>query len=154
MVVALEHPELVASLTVADIAPVAYGVMGEVSRVVREAAAAVRPPCPCVGTGCLLMRSLCVWGEGGAQVAAMAALDLAVILTRADADAALAATIPDVALRAFVCTNLTQAAAGGGGGAATWAWRVNLPVLMAELPRMSGFVGAAERGGRGGAAHL
>jgi pimeloyl-ACP methyl ester carboxylesterase len=63
---------------------------------------------------------------------AMQAVDLAVVRRRADADAALAAAVPEPGLRAF----LLQSLAVGASGA---AWKLNLTVLAAEMPRIMAF---------------
>jgi pimeloyl-ACP methyl ester carboxylesterase len=65
-------------------------------------------------------------------VRAMQAVDLARVSRRSDADAALAASVPEPGLRAF----LLQSLAIGPEGA---AWKLNLPVLAGEMPRIMGF---------------
>jgi len=65
-------------------------------------------------------------------VHAMQALDLAATRRRSEADAALAPALPDPALRAF----LLQSLAFEDGQA---RWKLNLPVLAAEMPRIMGF---------------
>jgi pimeloyl-ACP methyl ester carboxylesterase len=65
-------------------------------------------------------------------VRAMQALDLAAVSRRSEADAVLAPTLPDPALRAF----LLQSLAFDDGRA---RWKLNLPVLAAEMPRIMGF---------------
>jgi pimeloyl-ACP methyl ester carboxylesterase len=62
----------------------------------------------------------------------MSALDLASVERRADADAALAAEVPDPTLRAFLLQNL---AARDGA----YEWRINLPAIAAGLPGLSDF---------------
>lgn len=64
-------------------------------------------------------------------LAAMAALDLHPGLTRADADTALSAAVPDPATRGFLLQNLRLGAAPG--------WRVNLPALAASLHNLVGW---------------
>jgi len=71
-------------------------------------------------------------GGFGPTVAAMRALDLASLGRRADADAALAAQVPDASLRAFLLQNLTTR-----DGA--YAWRINLPAIAAGLAALSAF---------------
>ena len=66
------------------------------------------------------------------DLAAMAELDLAKVGRRADADAMLAAAVPDPAMRGFLLQNLEPGDRG-------WAWRVNLDVLRRELPVITGF---------------
>lgn len=63
---------------------------------------------------------------------AMRALDLASLGSRKDADAALAATVPDWALRQFLLTNLGQDASGA------WRWKVNRAALERALPGLVG----------------
>jgi esterase len=65
---------------------------------------------------------------------AMAGLDLTRIKTRAEADAALAATIDDPALRVFFLQSLDLRATPPH-------WRLNLPVLMAEMDKIVGWPG-------------
>jgi len=62
----------------------------------------------------------------------MRTLDLAAIARRADADAALAAAVPDAGERQFLLQNLV---ARDGG----FAWRLNLPVIEAAMPALAGF---------------
>jgi pimeloyl-ACP methyl ester carboxylesterase len=71
-------------------------------------------------------------------VRAMQGLDLGRVARRSEADAALAAAVPEPGVRAF----LLQSLALGEGGA---AWKLNLPALEAEMPRIMGF---PETGGR------
>lgn len=61
--------------------------------------------------------------------AAMDAIDLATLTSRAQADRELAARIPDPAVRGFLLTNLRPE-----GG---WHWQPNLRLLEAELDRIS-----------------
>jgi pimeloyl-ACP methyl ester carboxylesterase len=63
---------------------------------------------------------------------AMAALPLRPGLRRAEADAALAAAVPDAAVRAFLLQNLRF-------GEGVPAWRCNLPVIAGALETISGF---------------
>jgi hypothetical protein len=66
-------------------------------------------------------------------VRAMEAVDLAGVARRSDADAALAGTVPEAALRAFLLQSLEL----GPDGA---AWKLNLPALgeqMALPPAMA-----------------
>ncbi|MFO1209127.1 MAG: alpha/beta fold hydrolase [Amaricoccus sp.] len=65
-------------------------------------------------------------------VEAMQSVDLATIARRADADAALAAHVPDPALRGF----LLQSLAFEGPRA---AWKLNLPALHDQMPNIAGF---------------
>jgi esterase len=96
MVAALQYPESVERLIVADIAPVFYATrhLGEIQ--------------------------------------AMRRLDLARINRRAEADKALASSIPDAAERGFLLQNLLFE----NGGA---RWRLNLAAIEEEMPRLVGF---------------
>lgn len=66
------------------------------------------------------------------NVAAMAGLDLAGLANRADADRRLSNTIADPALRAFFLQSLDLRSATPG-------WRLNLPVLDNEMPKIVGW---------------
>ena len=66
----------------------------------------------------------------GALIAAMKALDLSTIATRADADEALEADIPNPAVRAFLLQSLDVKEG---------RWKLNLPVLARELDRVMDF---------------
>lgn len=68
------------------------------------------------------------------HVQAMAGLELTRITTRAEADAALAATVEDPALRAFFLQSLDLRTHPP-------RWKLNLPVLMAEMPNIVGWPG-------------
>lgn len=96
MTLALEEPELVARLIVADIAPVPY------------------PP------------SL------RAYVAALQAITLRPGLTRGQADADLAETIPEPGIRAFLIQNLRL-------GEGPPRWRLGLAEIAAAMPLIEGF---------------
>lgn len=65
---------------------------------------------------------------------AMAALDLSRITSRAEADAALAQHIADPALRAFFLQSLDLRSHPP-------RWKLNLPVLEAEMPKIVGWPG-------------
>lgn len=95
MQAALRHPERVARLLIADIAPVDY------------------PP---------RYRSI---------ADAMLALPLDPGLTRASADAALAAAVPDPAMRQFLLSNLRFGAAP--------SWRIGLRAIADALPAIEGW---------------
>lgn len=60
---------------------------------------------------------------------ALQALPLAVLSNRQEADDRLAVDIPDAALRRFLLQNLVAGTAG-------YRWRINLPALRANLPRL------------------
>lgn len=78
-------------------------------------------------------------GEGGGTeefahlLDALRGLDLAGLVTRAEADAALADPIPNPTVRGFLLQNLRR----GEDGA--WRWRANLELLRAELATIGGF---------------
>jgi esterase len=69
---------------------------------------------------------------------AMAAVDLSQITTRTEADAALAAGVDDPALRAFFLQSLDLRARPPH-------WKLNLPVLEAEMPKIVGWPGTEGR---------
>ncbi|HVW20328.1 MAG TPA: alpha/beta fold hydrolase [Opitutaceae bacterium] len=74
------------------------------------------------------------------EFAAMNALDLTRLRSRADAERELEAAEPDWAMRKFLTTNLDRDEAG------RWRWTVNLPVLTAALRELEGNpLGAGER---------
>jgi esterase len=66
-------------------------------------------------------------------LAAMAALNLADLTSRTEADRHMQQTVADSAVRAFVLTNLVRTENEG------WRWRVNLPVLQRALPEICAF---------------
>ncbi len=68
------------------------------------------------------------------NVAAMAGLDLTGLANRADADQRIAIAIDDPALRAFFLQSLDLRATPPG-------WRLNLPVLDREMPKIVGWPG-------------
>lgn len=63
---------------------------------------------------------------------AMLAIDLGAIESRADADAALKAAVPDDGVRAFLLTNLRREGDG-------WRWLPNLEVLRRDLSTLRGW---------------
>ena len=63
---------------------------------------------------------------------AMNALDLASVASRKDADAKLAAQVPDWGMRQFILTNLAQGPDG------RWRWTVNRDALTRALPEILG----------------
>lgn len=65
-------------------------------------------------------------------VRAMEAVDLGGVTRRSEAEAALAAAVPEAAIRTF----LAQSIALGPDGA---SWKLNLPVLGAEMPKIMGW---------------
>jgi pimeloyl-ACP methyl ester carboxylesterase len=68
-----------------------------------------------------------VWPAHRQEYAAMNALDLSKLASRAEAEAQMEALVPDWAMRKFLTTNLERETGGG------WQWVVNLPVLTASL---------------------
>lgn len=62
-------------------------------------------------------------------IAALRALPLDCLARRQDADAALAAAVPDASVRAFLLQNLSL---GAGGG----TWRLNLAALAESMPAL------------------
>ena len=80
-----------------------------------------------------------VYGGHGAQyeryLAAMAALPLTTALTRAAADAALAAAVPDASVRAFLLQNLQPGEAP--------RWRINLAAIGVGLSAILGWAAPA-----------
>jgi pimeloyl-ACP methyl ester carboxylesterase len=75
------------------------------------------------------------YGHAAAQraiIAALRALDLAGVTSRAEADRRLQPAIPDAALRAFLLMSLEIGAEGP-------RWRMNLRVLDAEMDRIIGW---------------
>ncbi|MEM9437458.1 MAG: alpha/beta fold hydrolase [Pseudomonadota bacterium] len=64
------------------------------------------------------------------MIDAMESLDLGAIDTRAEADAALATSVDEAGVRAFLLQSLDVRAK---------AWRLNLPVLRAEMDKIIGF---------------
>ena len=96
MRLAMDRPDLVARLTVVDIAPRAYADRVRV------------------------------------EFAAMNALDLSAVTSRKDAEARLAAQVPEWGMRQFILTNLGQDAEG------RWRWTVNREALTRALPDILG----------------
>jgi pimeloyl-ACP methyl ester carboxylesterase len=72
------------------------------------------------------------------HIAALRALDLSGLASRAEADRRLAATVTDPALRAFFLQSLDLASTPP-------RWRLNLDVLEAEMPRIIGWPQVAGR---------
>jgi len=66
------------------------------------------------------------------EIDAMRRLDLARVRSRADAEAALAETLPDASLRAFLLQNLESTAAG-------YRWRVNLDGIDRHMDELTDF---------------
>lgn len=72
----------------------------------------------------------------GAYAGAMAEADLDGVTRRAEVDAQLASAVPAPGVRAFLLQNLVLDRDGA-------RWRVNLPVLEAAMPTISGFPAVA-----------
>lgn len=74
------------------------------------------------------------YGDHGHRevIDAMRSLDLEALRSRQDADAGLAAAVPESAVRQFLLTNLERR----GGG---WRWRIPLDILAESLPGIEGF---------------
>lgn len=70
--------------------------------------------------------------DHGPTLAAMASLDLHRVARRADAEAMLAASIPDAAMRMFVLQNLASSETG-------FAWRINLAGIATSMPALLDF---------------
>lgn len=86
------------------------------------------------------------WRAVADVVRAAAATDPRAAAGRADVDRALRAAVPDAGMRSFVLQNLVLDAAGA------YAWRANLPALVASLPAFAGF--PADVGASGVEAHF
>lgn len=71
-------------------------------------------------------------GEFRGYIDAMRGMDLPAITTRAEADAALAAAVPNATVRSFLLQNLRR----DGDG---WRWQANLDVLGRDLPVLGGW---------------
>lgn len=80
-------------------------------------------------------------------IAALEALPLATLTRRQDAETALAAAVPDPAIRGFLLQNLVLA----GDGA---RWRLNLPALRANMPALVGALPVAPTAHYEGPAHF
>ena len=65
-----------------------------------------------------------------AEFAAMRALELASMRSRAEAESALEPAVPDWAFRKFLLSNIVRRPEGG------FAWKVNLPLHEASLPEI------------------
>lgn len=98
-----------------------------------------------------LVRSLCVVdiapvpypAAGTGIIRALNALDLSQLTSRADADTALAASIPQKFVRDFLLTNLQRSDEGGW----RWRWRFNLPVLTAAFRELTSWPAEPRRYG-------
>lgn len=70
------------------------------------------------------------WASNREAFAAMNALDLDTLKSRAAAEHQFEARVPSASMRKFLLTNLERTPAGG------WRWQINLPVLTAALPAL------------------
>ena len=71
-------------------------------------------------------------GEFRGYIDAMQAMDLAALGTRADAEAALTAAVPNPTVRSFLLQNLRREGDG-------WRWHANLDVLGRDLAELGGW---------------
>jgi pimeloyl-ACP methyl ester carboxylesterase len=113
MQLALRRPELVRALVVVDVAPVEYPTRGGRTDDPDEEASPF-----------------------AAFIAAMQAVDLTSLGSRADADAALREAVPSRMVRSFLLQSLVREGTGDGAG---WRWRLNLDALERDLDRLRGF---------------
>jgi pimeloyl-ACP methyl ester carboxylesterase len=67
------------------------------------------------------------WPERRAEFAAMNALDLGSLRSRAQAEEGFGERVPDWAMRKFLATNLERVEGGG------WRWIINLPAISGAL---------------------
>ena len=118
MQLALRSPELLRALVVVDVAPVEYPLSGGRTDDPDEEAS------PFAG-----------------YIAAMKALDLDRLETRADADAALRAAVPSTMVRSFLLQSLVREGSSDEDEAAPrgWRWRLNLDLLQRDLGELRGF---------------
>jgi len=70
------------------------------------------------------------WADGRLEFAAMNALDLRALNSRAEAEALMEPLVPDWGMRKFLTTNLERAEAG------QWRWSINLAGITAALPAL------------------
>ncbi|MDT0274450.1 alpha/beta fold hydrolase [Blastococcus goldschmidtiae] len=113
MTLALRRPELLHALVVVDIAPVEYPLQGGRTDDEDEEASPF-----------------------AAFIAAMKAMDLSALDSRADADAALRTAVPSRMVRSFLLQSLVRDGLGPDGG---WQWRLNLDLLGRDLGELRGF---------------
>jgi pimeloyl-ACP methyl ester carboxylesterase len=113
MTLALRRPELLHALVVVDIAPVEYPLQGGRTDDEDEEASPF-----------------------GAFIAAMKAMDLSALETRADADEALRSAVPSRMVRSFLLQSLVREGLGADGG---WRWRLNLDLLERDLGELRRF---------------
>ena len=113
MQLALRRPELLRALVVVDVAPVEYPPRGGRTDDPDEEAT------PFAGF-----------------IAAMQAIDLDSLRSRADADAALRAAVPSTMVRSFLLQSLVREGLANDAG---WRWRLNLDTLEQDLDRLRGW---------------
>jgi pimeloyl-ACP methyl ester carboxylesterase len=113
MQLALRRPELLRALVVVDIAPVEYPLQGGRTDDADEEASPFEE-----------------------FIAAMRAVDLESLESRADADAALTAAVPSRMVRSFLLQSLVRDGVGADGG---WRWRLNLDLLARDLGELRRF---------------
>ncbi|MCA0147123.1 alpha/beta fold hydrolase [Blastococcus sp. LR1] len=113
MQLALRRPELLRALVVVDIAPVEYPLQGGRTDDADEEASPFEE-----------------------FIAAMRAVDLESLESRADADAALKAAVPSRMVRSFLLQSLVRDGVGADGG---WRWRLNLDLLARDLGELRRF---------------
>src|SRR4051794_36494062 len=107
MQLALRRPELLRALVVVDVAPVEYPTRGGRTDDPDEEASPF-----------------------AAFIAAMQAIDLDTLKTRADADRALREAVPSTMVRSFLLQSLVRDGLGDDSG---WRWRLNLDPLQRGL---------------------
>lgn len=80
-------------------------------------------------------------GEFEHLLDSLAALDLARVERRADADRLLTESIPDTRVRGFLLQNLRPADDSSPDAGPAWRWQANLDLLRGELDVLGGFPG-------------
>jgi esterase len=130
MVLALTRPWLVRRVAVVDIAPVDYAADAAAAQAAGSSGGGG-------GGGGGGASSSSAWRDVAAVVAAAHALDASRFRSRQEVEAALAASVADAGVRAFVCQNLIAQPGGG------YRWRMNGAALLASLPHFAAFPGRA-----------
>ena len=131
----LDYPSLASAVAreLADDAPVAllgHSLGGKTAMQV-----ALRTPCLVASLVVVDIAPVAYGGteaEHARHLAALRALDLSSLGSRADADAALALVVDDERVRAFLLQNLARTGDG-------WRWRPNLDLLARDLPAVAQF---------------
>jgi pimeloyl-ACP methyl ester carboxylesterase len=113
MQLALRRPELLRALVVVDVAPVVYPLKGGRTDDPTEE-----------------------FSPFADYIAAMRAMDLGAIETRAQADEALRTAVPSPMVRSFLLQSLVREGLGADAG---WRWRLNLEQLGRDLGDLRGF---------------